>query len=115
VPENAHFATANMTGSNRLLVGLAWPAVVLIFWLRTKKTALSVRGGTSLGLLVLGAATLYSFSIPIRGHLSLLDTAVLGSLFGGRFSSAACRWPTASPGRRSRRCPWTGARWKRSS
>ncbi|MGB6919120.1 MAG: sodium:calcium antiporter, partial [Phycisphaerae bacterium] len=83
VPENAAFATANMTGANRLLVGLAWPAVVLIFWLRTKKPALSIRGDTSLGLVVLGTATVYSFSIPIRGHLSLLDTAVLGSLFAG--------------------------------
>ncbi len=83
VPDNAAFATANMTGANRLLVGLAWPAVVCIFWLRTKKPALSIRGETSLGLVILGTATLYSFSIPLRGHLSLLDTAVLGSLFAG--------------------------------
>jgi cation:H+ antiporter len=83
VPEHAHFATANMTGANRLLVGFAWPTLVLIFWLRTKKTTLSVRGDTSLGLVVLGAATLYSLSIPIRGHLSLLDTGVLISLFAG--------------------------------
>ena len=53
VHENAHFATANMTGANRLLVGIAWPTLVLIFWLRTKKTALSIRGDTSLGLVVL--------------------------------------------------------------
>jgi len=26
-PENAHFALANMTGANRLLVGFAWPVV----------------------------------------------------------------------------------------
>jgi len=83
VPQNAHFATANMTGANRLLVGFAWPTLVLIFWLKTKKTTLSVRGDTSLGLVALGAATLYCFSIPIRGHLSLLDTAVLMSIFVG--------------------------------
>ena len=96
IPENAHFATANMTGANRLLVGLAWPAVVLIYWLRTKKRALSVRGDTSFGLVVLGAATLYSFSIPIRGHLSLLDTAVLGSLFVG-YMYVVSRGPTHEP------------------
>jgi cation:H+ antiporter len=96
VPENAHFATANMTGANRLLVGFAWPTLVLIFWLRTKKTTLSVRGDTSLGLVALGAATLYSFSIPIRGHLSLLDTAVLMSLFAG-YIYIVSRAPAAEP------------------
>ena len=97
VPENAQFATANMTGANRLLVGLAWPAVVFIFWLRTKKPSLSVRGDTSLGLVVLGAATLYSFSIPLRGHLSLLDSVVLIGLFAGYMyvvSRAPAREPT---------------------
>lgn len=96
VPENAHFATANMTGANRLLVGLAWPTLVLIFWLRTKKVTLSVRGDTSLGLVALGAATLYSFTIPIRGHLSLLDTAVLGSLFAA-YIYIVSRAPAGEP------------------
>ena len=96
VPENAHFATANMTGANRLLVGIAWPTLVLIFWLRTKKTAISIRGDTSLGLVVLGAATLYSFSIPIRGHLSLLDTGVLVSLFAV-YMYMVSRAPSSEP------------------
>lgn len=96
VPQNAHFATANMTGANRLLVGFAWPTLVLIFWLKTKKTTLSVRGDTSLGLVALGAATLYSFSIPIRGHLSLLDTAVLMSIFAG-YMYIVSRAPSSEP------------------
>ena len=96
VPANAHFATANMTGANRLLVGIAWPTLVLIFWLKTKKTTLAIRGDTSLGLVVLGAATLYSFSIPIRGHLSLLDTGVLMSLFAG-YIYIVSRAPSTEP------------------
>jgi len=80
-PENAHFAVANMTGGNRLLVGLAWPAIFLIFYLRTKRKAMPIVRGNSVGVLFLGAATLYSFTIPIRGHLSLIDTAVMFSLF----------------------------------
>jgi cation:H+ antiporter len=96
VPQNAHFATANMTGANRLLVGFAWPTLVAIFWLKTKKTTLSVRGDTSLGLVALGAATLYSFSIPIRGHLSLLDTAVLMSIFVG-YMYIVSRAPSSEP------------------
>src|SRR5438045_4804287 len=31
-PSYAAFATANMTGSNRLLIGVGWAAVVAIFW-----------------------------------------------------------------------------------
>src|SRR3972149_1389755 len=29
-PDNAHLAIANMTGANRLLVGLAWPTIFLL-------------------------------------------------------------------------------------
>jgi cation:H+ antiporter len=32
-----HYAAANMTGANRLLVGLAWPLMVVIHWLRTRE------------------------------------------------------------------------------
>jgi len=96
VPQHVHFATANMTGANRLLVGFAWPTLVAIFWLRTRKGTLAVRGDTSLGLVVLGAATLYSFSIPLRGHLSLLDTAVLLSIFVG-YMYMVSRAPSTEP------------------
>ena len=81
-PEHAHLAVANMTGGNRLLVGLAWPTVFLIFWLRTRSREMTVERSNSLGIVFLGAATLYSFSIPIRGHLSLVDTAVMFTIFG---------------------------------
>ena len=80
-PENAHLAIANMTGANRLLVGLAWPMIFLIFWLRIRSTAMAVERSNSLGILFLGGATLYSFSIPIRGNLSLIDTAVMFTIF----------------------------------
>lgn len=81
-PENAHLAVANMTGANRLLVGLAWPMVFLIFWLKHREGTLPVGRSNSLGILFLAAATVYSFSIPLRGHLSLIDTLVMFSLFG---------------------------------
>jgi len=80
-PASAHLAIANMTGANRLLVGFAWPLIFLIFWLQTKRKTLAVGRENSVGILFLGAATLYSFSIPIRGHLSLIDTAIMFSLF----------------------------------
>jgi cation:H+ antiporter len=84
-PEHAHFALANMTGANRLLVGFAWPAVFFIFWFRQKQrprdSVLEVGDSNSIGLVFLGVASIYNFTIPIRGHLSLIDSGVLISLF----------------------------------
>ena len=84
-PENAHFALANMTGANRLLVGFAWPVVFFIFWIRRRREirnpALAVGEQNSVALIFLAVATIYSFSIPARGHLSLLDAGFLILLF----------------------------------
>ncbi|HEY5625873.1 MAG TPA: hypothetical protein VIT93_05250 [Dehalococcoidia bacterium] len=80
-PHPSHLAIANMTGGNRLLVGLAWPAIFFIFYMRTKMSPMPVQKSNALGILFLGLATIYSFSIPIRGHLSLIDTAVMFGLF----------------------------------
>jgi len=43
---------------------------------------MNVLRSNSLGILFLAVATVYSFSIPLRGHLSLIDTTVMFSLFG---------------------------------
>jgi cation:H+ antiporter len=80
-PHPSHLAIANMTGGNRLLVGLAWPAIFLIFWLKTRRNEMPIVPGNSVGILFLGIATVYSFTIPIKGYLSLVDTAVLFSIF----------------------------------
>jgi cation:H+ antiporter len=80
-PENAQFALANMTGANRLLIGFAWPMVFLMFWLRERRTTLAVGKHNAVGLIFLGAATIYSFSIPFRQQLSLIDSGVLISIF----------------------------------
>ena len=80
-PENAAFALANMTGANRLLVGFAWPLIFFIFWYRERKRDLVVGEENAVGLIFLGVATIYSFTIPLRQHLSLLDSAILISMF----------------------------------
>jgi cation:H+ antiporter len=80
-PEHAHFALANMTGANRLLVGFAWPVVFFIFWYRQRQPELKVGDQNALGLVFLAAATLYNFSIPLRRNLNLIDGAVLITLF----------------------------------
>ena len=35
---------ANVTGSNRLLIGFGWSAVILIYWLKRKRRTLDMRG-----------------------------------------------------------------------
>jgi cation:H+ antiporter len=80
-PLPGHLAIANMTGGNRLLVGLAWPVVFLIFFVKTRRPEMPIIRGNALGVAFLGAATLYSFSIPIRGELSLIDAGVMFTLF----------------------------------
>ncbi|MBI4730286.1 MAG: sodium:calcium antiporter [Acidobacteria bacterium] len=74
-------AIANMTGSNRLLIGLGWSAVVLTWWLKTRQRSLQLGTirRTEIGFLLL--ATLWAFTIPMRRYLSLLDLGVLGALF----------------------------------
>lgn len=74
-------AIANMTGGNRLLIGVGWPIVFLIFFYRSKLKELVVDAQRSLELVFLTIATLYVLTIPLRDHLSLMDTMVLVSLF----------------------------------
>jgi cation:H+ antiporter len=95
--ENAQLATANMTGANRLLVGVGWPMVFFLYWFRTRRPALRVGGhATSLALVFLGAATLYNFLIPVKGNISLIDSAVLISLFVA-YIYLVSRAPTEEP------------------
>ncbi len=97
-PEIISLAVANMTGANRILIGLAWPMIFFIFWrsFRNKKnstdiTATSVSHqarvlkmprSTSVELILLLSAVLYSFILPLKGGINIIDTAILFSIFG---------------------------------
>ena len=81
IPENVNLATANMTGANRLLIGIGWSLVVLLYWFKTRKKTLSIGTGSSPALAILLLATIYAFTIVLRGQLHLADTFVLGALF----------------------------------
>jgi cation:H+ antiporter len=74
-------AIANMTGGNRLLIGVGWPLVFLIFFLRTRLRELIVDRQRSLELVFLAVATLYVILIPLRQSVTLIDSIVLVSLF----------------------------------
>ncbi len=80
-PEQAHYAIANMTGANRLLVGIGWPAVLFVFiWVRKKKELILDRSQRC-EIFYLALATLYSFTIPLKGSLNLIDMAILVTIF----------------------------------
>ncbi len=80
-PEYAQYAVANMTGANRLLIGLGWATVVLVACRRSRTSELELPPTRILELRFLLAATVYAFLIPLDGRLSLLDAAVLIGLF----------------------------------
>lgn len=80
-PSQAGLAVANMTGANRLLIGIAWPLVVFIYWFRTRNTTIRLGGASGLEVVVLLTATVYAFIIPFKGDLSWIDLVVLVTIF----------------------------------
>ncbi len=80
-PTQAQYAIANMTGANRLLVGLGWPLVLLLYILAKKRKEIILDKTQRVEIFYLAMATLYSFTIPLKGSLNLIDTVILVSLF----------------------------------
>lgn len=75
-----HYAIANMTGANRMLIGLAWTTVAAIVWWRERRAVvLGVQRRTE--VLFLGLATLYAMTIPLFGSLTWMDGVVLIGLY----------------------------------
>lgn len=81
-PQYGHYAAANMTGANRLLVGFGWPAVFLVYALRFRKRALRLERAHRTEIVFLGIATIYSFILPFKKSLGLMDSAIFLVLFG---------------------------------
>lgn len=86
----AHFAIANMTGANRLLIGVAWTAVALIVWWRTRGPVI-LESERRTEVIFLGLATAYAMSIPLTGSLTWVDGIVLMGLYVGYIVIAAQR------------------------
>ena len=80
-PQYTAYAMANMTGANRLLIGVGWAAVVFTYWLKSKKRFFDLEPSRRIEIFYLGLATLYSFFIPFKETLSLLDAVVLIGIF----------------------------------
>ena len=80
-PVYGHYAAANMTGANRLLVGLGWPLIVWLFWFRWRNKIVQLAPSDLIAIRFLGVATIYAFVIAEVGKFWWLDTVLLVSLF----------------------------------
>jgi cation:H+ antiporter len=96
-PSRAQFAAANMTGSNRLLIGIGWPLVAFVAFAAYKRRRSNGEADTDesvsadevrmapvrrieLGFLAIASA--YAFTVPFTHTLAVYDSVVLLSLFG---------------------------------
>ncbi len=80
-PVYTAYATANMTGANRLLIGVGWATVIIAFWLKSGEREMSLGRDRRLEVLSLVVATLYSLALPLKGTLSVVDAAIFLSIF----------------------------------
>ena len=81
-PESAysHYAIANMTGANRLLIGIGWSAIAILYWLKYKKEVI-LDPERRTEMLFLAAATIYAFIIPIKGSLAWYDAIIFVGMY----------------------------------
>ena len=88
-PTYTAYATANMTGANRLLIGVGWASAVLALWIRHRHREITLPREQSVEVNYLALATAYSFVPPLKGTLSLVDTAILFCVFALYMRGAA--------------------------
>jgi cation:H+ antiporter len=79
-------ALANMTGANRLLIGIGWPMVVFIGWYRGRRlrrpmNEVHLDRSNSVELAFLAVATLYSLTLPLKDTITLWDAVILVGIF----------------------------------
>lgn len=105
-------ALANMTGANRVLVGVGWPLVVLVATLTVWKarragkqttTSASTAAGEvrlapamSVEVVFLGIATLYSLTLPLKSSLTMWDSAVFVAIFAA-YGWRLSKMPASEP------------------
>lgn len=90
-PAYTHFAAANMTGSNRLLLGFGWPLVVIVAWFVARRTAVRTawKGGSlqlptdgRLDIGFLAILAILAFAIPVFGSIPVWFGVILIVIFG---------------------------------
>jgi cation:H+ antiporter len=94
-------ALANMTGSNRLLIGIGWSMVVFVAWWQWRRRGqrrreVRLERSHSVELAFLAIATAYSLTLPLRSSITLIDAAVLVGIFAA-YTWRIARSPAEEP------------------
>ena len=119
-PERAHLAIANLTGAIRLLLGLGWPMIYVVFATAGRHTAterlpaIQLEREHAIEIIGLVPPLLYFIVILIKQSLTWMDALVLCALYlaylwiqlrnpphGGeqlQFAPAVSRWAMRQPG-----------------
>jgi cation:H+ antiporter len=79
----APYAVANMTGANRLLIGVGWFAVFLVLFLKTKRktSGVDIKPVQRIDCGILLLATLYVGFIALKGSIAWYDAGILFAVF----------------------------------
>jgi cation:H+ antiporter len=97
----SQFVLANMTGANRLLIGLGWSMVVLVAtwrWRRrgVRHEAVDLERPHSIEVSFLAVATLYSLTLPLKRTITIIDAVILVAIFAG-YVARVSRAPAGEP------------------
>ncbi|MBH1937435.1 hypothetical protein I5Q34_24730 [Streptomyces sp. AV19] len=80
-PEYAAYAAANMTGANRMLVGVGWPLVAVAAWAAARRKGVSpgigLREHRRIDVAFLGVAALVAFVMPATREIAWWLAVVL--------------------------------------
>ena len=80
ITDQMELVAANVTGANRLLIGLGWSLVILIFWIKRRRV-LDVRGHMGLEIAMLMAATILTFLIFVTDQVHIVLAVVLVAMY----------------------------------
>ena len=77
---------ANMTGSNRLLIGIGWSLVVALAWWQWRARRMPDREivlepSNSVEIAYLAVASSYALTLPLKRTLTIVDAVVLVAIF----------------------------------
>lgn len=74
-------AIANMTGANRILIGIGWALIAIVYYFKHKRKEVDLDPSQGLEISLLLLATIYSLVIPLKGTLSWADMIILFAMF----------------------------------
>jgi cation:H+ antiporter len=83
---NCALVLANMTGANRLLIGIGWSMIVFIAYWQWRRRGerhdgVTMERSKAVELAYLSLACAYCLTLPLRRSVTLIDAAILVSIF----------------------------------